>query len=77
MGNSSGIISIGHSHELEVHSGACWEVTPQSVQILNPKDERLPDVNKQVTFHFQSQIHFSVLRFALLSLQIFKFNNGN
>jgi len=63
VGNSSGIISIGHSHELKVCSGECWEVTAQSVQILNPKDERLPVVNKQVTFHIQTQMLFPISQF--------------
>lgn len=76
MGNSSGIISIGHSHELEVHSGECWEVTLQSVQILNLKNERLPVV-KQVTFHIQNQVHFKVFRFSLFSLEIAKFKKVN
>lgn len=48
-------------------------MTPQSVQISNPKDERLPVVNKQVTFHVQTQMYFPVLSFALLPLQIAKF----
>lgn len=50
VGNSSGIISIGHSHELIF----CWEVAAKSVQISNPKDERLPVVNKQVIFHTEN-----------------------
>lgn len=73
MGNSSGIISIGHSHELQAHGGECWEVTPQSVQISNPKDERLPVVNKQVTFSIQNKVYFPVSSFALLSLQVAEF----
>lgn len=72
MGNGSGIISTGHSHELEVHSGECWEVTLQSVQILNPKNERLLVV-KQVSFHIQNQMHFQVFSFALCPLETAKF----
>lgn len=70
MGNSSGIIRIGHSHELEVRSGGCWEVT---MQILNPEYERLPVVNKQVTFRVQNQTCFPVLGFTLLLLRTAKF----
>lgn len=54
VGNSSGIISIGHSHELKVCTGECWEVAAQSVRISNPKDERLPAVNTQVMFHTEN-----------------------
>lgn len=48
-------------------------MTPQSVQISNPKDESLPHVNKQVTLHVQNHMYFPILSLALYPLQTAKF----